>query len=191
MWRQPEGLGSSAPRAGELNTAGWGAKHKRLGSGMPQLRELRRRSGPAGEARCHCWWGQEEEGLTTIGIFFPVHAWILRGWGTSGTGYRWQGSLAQAVGDLAPLIQDSGGQASLVCAKGSGRLSATQHLLCDLQEAGTNHSSHLRQQRWVWPSTTRGLGTDTTCGPSHFRGRQRRGDFNQAPPVVALTPLGT
>ena len=54
-----------------------------LGSGMPQPREPRRRSGPAREARHHCWGGQEEEGQTAIGISFPVHT------GSQRLGYLW------------------------------------------------------------------------------------------------------
>jgi len=52
---------------------------------MPEQREPRRRSGPTGEARHHCWGGREEEGQTNIGITFPVHVWALRGWGTVDT----------------------------------------------------------------------------------------------------------
>ena len=38
-----------------------------------------------------------------------------------------------------------------------GGLSTTQSFLCDIQEVGTNHSSHLRNQREAWTATTRGL----------------------------------
>ena len=38
----------------------------RLRRGRPQQREPGRRSRPAGEARCHCWGGGEEEGWTII-----------------------------------------------------------------------------------------------------------------------------
>ena len=61
MWRQPEGLGSSVPQTEEQKL---------------QLREPRRRSGPTGEARHHCWGGQEEEGWTTIRISFPAHVCV-------------------------------------------------------------------------------------------------------------------
>ena len=44
VWRR---LGSSVPWVGEQNT---------------KPREPRRRSGPAGKARCHCWGGWEKEG---------------------------------------------------------------------------------------------------------------------------------
>ena len=32
-----------------------------------------KRLGPTGEARCHCWEGQEEEGLIAIGISVHMH----------------------------------------------------------------------------------------------------------------------
>ena len=54
VWRQPEG-----PR-----------------SGAPQPREPRKRSGPAGEARHHCWGGREE-GQITIGISFSAQVCTL------------------------------------------------------------------------------------------------------------------
>ena len=44
------GYGETACRARDAYTKGWGAKHPM------------RRSGPTGEARQHCWGGQEEEG---------------------------------------------------------------------------------------------------------------------------------
>ena len=65
--------------------------------------------------------------------------------------------ITQAKGDWAPLVQAMGSLAPLVWAEGNRELSAMQCLLCDLQVGGTNHSSHLRNQREVWPSTTRGL----------------------------------
>ena len=70
------------------------------------------------------------------------------------------------------------------------RLSTTGCLLCDLQVGGANHCSHLRIQRWAWPSTTKGPRTGTTCSPSHLRGHHRGGHCNRAPPIVALTLLG-
>ena len=45
--------------------------------------------------------------------------------------------------------------------------------------------------RVVWPATTRGPWTGTTCNPSHLRGHHRGGHCDWTPPVVALTPLGT
>ena len=41
-----------------------------------------RRSGSIGEARCHCWGGQEEEEQKAIGISLCTYAWALRkqGW---------------------------------------------------------------------------------------------------------------
>ena len=72
VWRQPGGLESSEPQAGEQNTTAEGT---------------RRRSGPTGGARSHSWGGQEEEGWTAIGIYFPTNMQALRGRGASGTGY--------------------------------------------------------------------------------------------------------
>ena len=112
--------------------------HHGLGSGIPQLRETGRRSGPTGEARCHCWGGQEDEGCTAIGISFfgRVHR-LSEG----------RAPLAQAMGGERPLAWAVGDQAPLGWAKGSKELSATRHLLRDPQAVGTNHSSHLRNQR--------------------------------------------
>ena len=65
------------------------------------------------------------------------------------------------------------------------------HLLKGLWVAGAKHQSHLRLQRWEWPTTTRSPWIGTTCGPSHLRGPFRGGHCNWAPLIVALTPLGT
>ena len=73
-----------------------------------------------------------------------------------------------------PLVQAVGGWSPPVCIKGSGGLSTIWHLLCNLQVAGINHSSHLRNQRGAWPTTTRGLLTGSTCSPSHLRGQQKK-----------------
>ena len=86
--------------------------------------------------------------------------------------------LARATGDWVPLVQAVGGWSPPVCIKGSGGLSTIWHLLCNLQVAGINHSSHLRNQRGAWPTTTRGLLTGSTCSPSHLRGQQKRGHCN-------------
>ena len=59
-------------------------------------------------------------------------------------------------------------------AKGSGRLSMAWHLLHDLQEVGTNHRCHLRNQKDVWPSTTRGLWTGSSYSPSLKRSAKNR-----------------
>ena len=45
----------------------------RLGRGMPQPKEPRRRSGPIGEAKHHFWGGGEEDVWITIGISLPVY----------------------------------------------------------------------------------------------------------------------
>ena len=49
-----------------------------LGGGVPQQRDSGRRSEPAGEAKRHCWGGQEEEGWTAMEIFFSAHTQTLR-----------------------------------------------------------------------------------------------------------------
>ena len=67
-------------------------------------------------------------------------------------------ALIQAMGGKRPLPQAMGDQVPLACPKGSGGLSVMQHLLCDLQVAGTNQSSHLGN--WGgrgWPAIIRGL----------------------------------
>ena len=87
-----------------------------LGSGTPQLREARKRSGHIGEARCHCWGGQEEEGRTIIGISFPAHVHTIRRQGTSGT-------------DRTCLSY--GRMRHFLC-----RLREAGHLLCELRAQG-------------------------------------------------------
>ena len=78
LWGQPEGLRSSTHRERR---------------GTPWQGEPRRRSRPAGEARCHFGGGQEDEGQTATGNSLHQsvhrHLWALRGWGSSGAGYRW------------------------------------------------------------------------------------------------------
>ena len=69
LWRPPKGLQSGVPLDGE-----WSA------------REHRRRPGPAGEARCHCWKGKRRRGGTTIGIAFSKHMQALVWQGTTCTG---------------------------------------------------------------------------------------------------------
>ena len=103
-----------------------------------RLREPRRRSGPAGEARHYGWGKQEEEGWTAIEISFPAHGWTLRGQGASGPGYRWQEATCLSYRRLGASFAGHGGWAPLVWAKGSGGLSAMQHLLHDLQVVGTD-----------------------------------------------------
>ena len=124
---------------------------------MPQLREPRRRSGPEGEAKQHCWGGSEKEGQTAIGISFPVHTQALRGWVPPAKAMDGERPLAWAAGDRALLVWAMGGLAPLVWAKGSRELIAMWCLLHDLQVAVTNHNSHVRNQRKEWPATTRGL----------------------------------
>ena len=110
---------------------------------MPQPRESGK-SAPI-EARHHCWGGQEEEGQTAIGIYFLAHVQTLRGQAASGAGTTYLDYWAK--GDWAPLVW----------AKGSRGLSMMQHILHDLQMAGTKHSSHLKNQREVYPASPRGL----------------------------------
>ena len=66
--------------------------------------------------------------------------------------------LAQAMGDWEPFMQPKHGWAPLVWAKSSRGLSVRWCLLHNLQAAvEKNNSSHLRNQRWVCPTTTRCL----------------------------------
>ena len=51
----------------------------RLERGTPWQREPRRKSRPAGEARRHCWGGQEEEGQTAC-TRACAYRQALRGW---------------------------------------------------------------------------------------------------------------
>ena len=62
-----------------------------------------------------------------------------------------------AMEEQVLLVWAMGGRAPLEWAKGIGGLSAMWCLLHDLQTVGTNDSSHLRNQRGAWPTTTRGL----------------------------------
>ena len=84
------------------------------------------------------------------------HVWALRGWDASGADYRRQEATFSGYGILGASCA-MGSRAPLLWAKGSGGLSATWCLLCDLQAAGMDHSGHLRGQREAWPATTGGL----------------------------------
>ena len=91
-----------------------------LGSGTPQQREHQRRSRSAGEAGCHCWRGQGEEGWTTIGnslhqsMRMPVG---LEGGAALAQAMGWREASCSFRGDWALLVQATGGQAPLVWAK--------------------------------------------------------------------------
>ena len=138
MWRQPKALGSGVLWAGEGKTKAKGIQQEAL---------VCRRS-KAGRA--------EEEGQTATRIF--LHMFRLS-----------EGSmpLVKAMGNKRRLIQASGdwvllmwamsGWTTLVCTKSSRGINLTLCLLCDLQAAERNHSSHLRNQREKVPATTRGL----------------------------------
>ena len=65
--------------------------------------------------------------------------------------------LAQAVGCKAPLVRVTGVWVPLGCATGSRLLRAMWCPLHGLQVARANQSSHLRYQRWEWPTTSNGL----------------------------------
>ena len=98
----------------------------------PQMRKARRMCGLIGEVRCRCWGRQEGEGWSAIGISFPVHMQILRGWGAPGE---------------APFAWDMSDWVPLVWVMGCRGLSKNKCLLWGLQVVGTNHGSHLREQR--------------------------------------------
>ena len=88
----------------------WGAREwcTKAGSRVPQPREPRRRCGPIGEARHHHWGGQQEEGLTAIGISFSAHGGLSKGramdwgvplvWAKCGGGKPPQSSQTPEVG---------------------------------------------------------------------------------------------
>ena len=101
---------------------GRGSGVYQLGSGTPQQREPGRRFGPAGEARCHCWGGREEEGWTAIGISLHtcMCAQALRGGIPLVQARGGKKPLAQDTGDWVLLVQATGGWAPLMWAKGSG-----------------------------------------------------------------------
>ena len=62
-----------------------------------------------------------------------------------------------------------------VWAKGSGVGGKCNVAPLVIYRQGTNHSSHLRNQREAWEAITRLLGIGSKCGPSHHRGQQKRG----------------
>ena len=123
---KPKGLGSSAPEARQLSTTDKGTQEKQgtiVGEGK------RRRGGLLKEYLSLCMHGLSEGGVPlaqAAGVKSP---------------------LVLAMGDEMPLVQAMGGWAPLVWTKGRSGLSMMQHLLCGLQEAGTNHSSHLKNWR--------------------------------------------
>ena len=101
-------------------------------------------------------------------------------------------------------MKATGGQASLAWAKGSRGLSAMWCLLHDLQVAGMDRGGFLRGWREAWPATTVACESASPAAPvtsgvdckkkkkKKKREREReRGHCNQAPHIIALTPLGT
>ena len=109
-----------------------------LCSGSPWQREPRRRSGPSGAARRHCWGEQEEGGRTTIGISLRVCTCVHgHSEGRSPLVQAMGGKkpFAWAIGDWALLVQATGGQAPLVWAKGSrGLRCAVSYVIYRRQE---------------------------------------------------------
>ena len=83
-------------------------------------------------------------------------------------------TLAQTLGGKRPLAQPTADQATLAWAKDSKWLCVTWRHLHDLQMSGTNDSSHFRNQRGAWPTSTRGQWTGSTCSPSHLRDQQKK-----------------
>ena len=110
-------------------------------------KETVRRCEPIGEAKCHSWGGQDEEGWTALRISFPEHSMNLRGLSTmvQATGDR--APFAWAMGNQVPFVRVKSHEAPLAGAKGSQGLSTTRCFLHNLQVVGTHHSSHLRNQR--------------------------------------------
>ena len=68
VWIQPEGIGSSVPRAGGQSATTKG---------------VREEPGPAGQARCHCGVGERRRGRIIIGISFCACPRALGQQGTS------------------------------------------------------------------------------------------------------------
>ena len=81
-----------------------------LRSKVPQPREPGR-SVPAGEARCHCWRGQKQDGQTAIEISFPAQVQ---------TRADSQAPLVLATGGEAPFPQAIGTGVPLACSIGGG-----------------------------------------------------------------------
>ena len=88
-------------------------------SGMPLQRELGRGPGPTGEARRHCWGGQEQEGWTAIGISLRRHFQLSEGSMPLVRDTGVEKPLVGAKADREILVQATGVQTSLVWAKGS------------------------------------------------------------------------
>ena len=86
-----------------------------------------------------------------------MHAQTLSVCGTSGTVYGWQEDTCLGYRRLGAFCGVIGGQEAVVCAKGSWGQIVTLYLLHDLQVVGTNHSSHLKNQREICPATIRDL----------------------------------
>jgi len=90
---------------------------------MPWQREPGKRSGHAGEARSHCWGGQEDEGWTAIGN-------SLHQRGHMPTDLEGRVDLVQAARGKKPLAR-LGQIGQFSC-----RLQVARHLLCGLRTSG-------------------------------------------------------
>ena len=121
------------------------------------------------------------------GISFTAHTQTLRG--CSGTGYRCPG--ASCLGYRQPGAPCVGYGCPGTPCLGYGQWDVKPDTAPLVWSTGRDKPQQSSQtQRGAWSTTTRGLLTGTTCSHSHLRGQQR-GQRNQVPPVVALTPLGT
>ena len=103
--------------AKEQCSMGWGAECYGLRDRKPQPSDHKRRSGPTGEARCHCCGGWEEKVWTSIGLSLYMHRLSEDGapLAQATTGER---PLTWATGDWVPLVWATS-WGPLVWAKGS------------------------------------------------------------------------
>ena len=126
---------------------------------------------PAGEARCHCWGGQEEEGQATIGMSLPAQAPTLRAQAPPVQASGVKEPLAWAVGDGALLLWAAVGWTPLVgltAVQGAGR--------CQVQCVGS--CVVYRQQ---------GQTTAVISGTRGGRGLLPLGVCEQAPLAASVT----
>ena len=120
---------------------------------MAEMREPEKGPGAVGEAKHHCWGGQEEEGHTSIGLpsvdsqrlgHLWFRLWVMR-------------HHLLRLGIPGNSCAGYSGWAHLVSDKGRRGLNMMCCLLCDLQVVGTNHSSHHINESGVWHAISRGL----------------------------------
>ena len=103
-----------------------------LGSGM----SLHRETGPEGEARHHCWGGQEEESWITVGISLHMHR--LSEGGLHWLRLRVERTHLLGLQETRCFLCGKWVARHLLCGlRAAGGLSATWYLLHDLKAEGT------------------------------------------------------